>query len=141
MAEERCGEITVYLYNNTGIIGFQYRASTYAADVWDTYFYEKNLQGDIIAVYTSLSDTPQKLSMRNLRASISKVSNETLINGTFSAITGSFAEKIIPTNKGWFTPQNFKSSFSGKYAIRMHTQTVIQGITNVYGSIMSNSRW
>ncbi len=60
MAEERCGDITVYLYNNTGIIGFQYRASTYAADVWDTYFYEKNLQGDIIAVYTA--DGVKKLS-------------------------------------------------------------------------------
>ncbi len=60
MAEETNGNITVYLYNNTGIIGFQYRASTYAADVWDTYFYEKNLQGDIIAVYTS--DGAKKLS-------------------------------------------------------------------------------
>ena len=60
MAEETNGNITVYLYNNTGIIGFQYRASTYAADVWDTYFYEKNLQGDIIAVYTA--DGVKKLS-------------------------------------------------------------------------------
>ena len=34
-----------------GIVGFRYRAASYAQDVWDTYLYEKNLQGDIIAVY------------------------------------------------------------------------------------------
>ena len=54
IAEETNGNITVYLYNNTGLIGFRYRASTYAADVWDTYFYEKNLQGDIVAIYTNI---------------------------------------------------------------------------------------
>ena len=53
IAEETNGNITVYLYNSTGIIGFQYHASSYGANVWDTYFYEKNLQGDIVAVYTS----------------------------------------------------------------------------------------
>ena len=42
----------MYLYNNTGIFGYRYRASTYAEDVWDTYIYEKSLQGDILAVYT-----------------------------------------------------------------------------------------
>ena len=39
-------------------VGFQYRASTYTENKWDTYFYEKNLQGDIVAVY---SDTGVKL--------------------------------------------------------------------------------
>ena len=39
------------MYNSTGIVGFRYRASSYARDVWDTYLYEKNLQGDIVAVY------------------------------------------------------------------------------------------
>ena len=29
----------------------QYHASTYVEDVWDIYWYEKNLQGDIVAVY------------------------------------------------------------------------------------------
>ena len=53
VAEETNGNITVYLYNSTGVIGFQYHASTYAADVWDTYFYEKNVQGDIVAVYNT----------------------------------------------------------------------------------------
>lgn len=31
----------------------QYRNSTYPQDVWDIYYYEKNLQGDIMAVYNS----------------------------------------------------------------------------------------
>ena len=41
------------MYNSTGITGFRYRASSYAQNVWDTYLYEKNLQGDIVAVYDS----------------------------------------------------------------------------------------
>ena len=53
IAEETNGNITVYLYNSTGIVGYQYHASSYAADVWNTYFYEKNLQSDIVAIYTS----------------------------------------------------------------------------------------
>ena len=52
VAEETAGNVTVYLYDDTGApIGFQYRTPGYAEDVWDTYLYEKNLQGDIIAVY------------------------------------------------------------------------------------------
>ena len=31
----------------------QYRNDNYASGVWDTYFYEKNLQGDIVSVYSS----------------------------------------------------------------------------------------
>ena len=52
IAEETEGVCIVYLYDDTGApIGFQYRTPGYAEDVWDTYLYEKNLQGDIIAVY------------------------------------------------------------------------------------------
>ena len=29
----------------------QYHGSSYAEDVWDVFWYEKNLQGDIVAVY------------------------------------------------------------------------------------------
>ena len=54
IAEETSGNVTVYLYNNTGIIGFQYHGSSYSSSTWDTYFFEKNLQGDVVAVYTSL---------------------------------------------------------------------------------------
>ena len=44
--------MTVYVYDESGLpIGMQYHASTYAEDVWDIYWYEKNLQGDIVAIY------------------------------------------------------------------------------------------
>ena len=32
-------------------IGMQYRTTSYAEGVFDTYWFEKNLQGDIVAVY------------------------------------------------------------------------------------------
>ncbi len=34
--------------------------------------------------------------------------------------------KIVPTNKGWFIPQKFVSSFVGKYAIKSELQTLTQ---------------
>jgi len=44
----------VYLYDETGApVGMKYREPSYAAGVFDCYFFEKNLQGDIIAVYNS----------------------------------------------------------------------------------------
>ncbi len=42
----------VYLYDETGSpIGYRYRTPSYASGVFDAYFYEKNLQGDIIKVF------------------------------------------------------------------------------------------
>ncbi len=42
----------MYIYDAEGSpIGMQYRASSYAEGVFDYYFFEKNLQGDIVAVY------------------------------------------------------------------------------------------
>ena len=42
----------LYIYDASGSpIGMRYRLSSYAADVWNTFWFEKNLQGDIIAVY------------------------------------------------------------------------------------------
>ena len=38
---------------NGAPIGMQYRTSSYAEDVFDTFYFEKNLQGDIVAVYNS----------------------------------------------------------------------------------------
>ena len=52
-AEETNGNVTVYLYDVSGApIGMQYHASSYAEDDWDIFWYEKNLQGDIVAVYS-----------------------------------------------------------------------------------------
>ena len=42
----------MYIYDETGsAIGFRYRTPSYSADVFDVYFFEKNLQGDIVAIY------------------------------------------------------------------------------------------
>ena len=42
----------VYLYDETGApLGYRYRTPSYASGVFDGYFFEKNLQGDIIAIY------------------------------------------------------------------------------------------
>ena len=43
----------IYIYDAEGTpIGMQYRKTTYAANEFDTYWFEKNLQGDIVAVYS-----------------------------------------------------------------------------------------
>ena len=54
IVSEAWGDILlIYLYDESGSpIGMQYRKSSYAADVFDTFYFEKNLQGDIIAIYT-----------------------------------------------------------------------------------------
>ena len=45
--------LLVYLYDESGApIGLQYRTNSYEAGVFDTYYFEKNWQGDILAVYT-----------------------------------------------------------------------------------------
>ena len=44
----------VYIYDVNGApIGFKYRANNYATDTWDVFWYEKNLLGDIVAVYSA----------------------------------------------------------------------------------------
>ena len=46
--------LVIYLYDESGSpIGLQYRSKTYAANTFDTFYFEKNLQGDIIAVYNA----------------------------------------------------------------------------------------
>ena len=52
MAEEWGNHLVLYLYDAEGTpIGMQYRNTSYAENVFDTYWFEKNLQGDIVAVY------------------------------------------------------------------------------------------
>ena len=44
----------VYLYDELGApIGIKYRTPSYAENVYDCYFFEKNLQGDIVAIYNA----------------------------------------------------------------------------------------
>ena len=66
MAEETNGNVTVYLYDDSGSpIGMQYHAATSGEYEWEVYWYEKNLQGDIVAIYT---DTDVKLASYNYDA-------------------------------------------------------------------------
>ncbi len=52
VAEEWGNKLLIYLYDESGSpIGMQYRTASYAEGVFDTYWFEKNLQGDIVAVY------------------------------------------------------------------------------------------
>ena len=52
--EEWGNNVLVFLYDANGSpIGMQYRTTSYDEGEWDTYYYEKNLQGDIIAMYSA----------------------------------------------------------------------------------------
>ena len=54
VSEYTDSDTIVYIYDAYGSpIGFKYRTSSYTADAWDVYWYGKNLQGDIVAVYNS----------------------------------------------------------------------------------------
>ena len=49
--------VLVYIYDETGApIGLKYRTSNYANGVFDSFFFEKNLQGDIVAIYNSTGE-------------------------------------------------------------------------------------
>ena len=44
----------VFIYDAAGSpIGMRYRSASFASEVWETYWYEKNLQGDIVAIYSN----------------------------------------------------------------------------------------
>ena len=52
VAEETNGNLTVYLYDAEGLpLGMRYHGTTYAETRWDTYWYEKNIFGDVVAAY------------------------------------------------------------------------------------------
>ena len=54
VSQQWSDKLIIYLYDETGSpIGMQYRTSSYSQNVFDTFYFEKNLQGDIIAVYNA----------------------------------------------------------------------------------------
>ncbi|MBQ9131761.1 MAG: RHS repeat-associated core domain-containing protein, partial [Clostridia bacterium] len=54
LAEKVGDAVYVYMYDETGApVGLRYRTSSYEEYVFDTYLFEKNLQGDIIAIYNT----------------------------------------------------------------------------------------
>ena len=55
LAEEWEDKLLVYLYDASGSpIGMMYRNTSYAPDQWNAFYFEKNLQGDIVAVYNRM---------------------------------------------------------------------------------------
>lgn len=54
VSESWGNHLLIYLYDESGSpIGLQYRSTAYAEGVFDTYYFEKNLFGDIVAVYNT----------------------------------------------------------------------------------------
>ena len=54
VAEKTSTRTIVYIYDATGSpIGMMYRTTSYSEGVFDIFWYEKNLQGDIIAIYNN----------------------------------------------------------------------------------------
>ena len=53
IAEQNPNYTIIYLYEQDGSpFGFQYLSSSYSsATAWDSYIYEKNMQGDIVGIY------------------------------------------------------------------------------------------
>ena len=52
VSEEWEDKLLIYLYDSTGMpIGMMYRTASYAKGEFDVFWYEKNLQGDIVAIY------------------------------------------------------------------------------------------
>ena len=52
VAEQSDSETIIYIYDANGSpVGFQYRNSTYAEKTFDTYWYEKDMFGNIVGVY------------------------------------------------------------------------------------------
>ena len=54
IAEQTGDVIVMYYYDENGSpIAMQYRDATMGNDVWDKYIFEKNLQGDVVAIYST----------------------------------------------------------------------------------------
>ncbi len=54
ISETWTGETIFYIYDENGsIAGMRYRTSSYAEGVFDEYLFEKNLQGDVVAIYNA----------------------------------------------------------------------------------------
>ena len=57
MAEEWEDKLIVYIYDASGSpIGMMFRKTSYDIEDWDVYWFEKNLQGDVVSVYNNAGD-------------------------------------------------------------------------------------
>ena len=54
VSEQWEDKLIVYLYDAAGSpIGMMYRTTSYAEDAFDVFWFEKNLEGDVVAIYSS----------------------------------------------------------------------------------------
>jgi RHS repeat-associated protein len=51
---------------------------------------------------------------------------DTICYGTIYAITGKIADKIVPINKGWFSPKSLKTMINGNYSRKLTYGSVVQ---------------
>ena len=57
VGEETNGNVTLYIYDANGsILGFKYHPNDAHESSWSTYWYEKNIFGDIVAVYDAFGN-------------------------------------------------------------------------------------
>ena len=57
ISEEWLDNVIIYLYDgDCDVVGMQYRNSTFEADFYETYLFEKNIFGDIITVYNEYGE-------------------------------------------------------------------------------------
>ena len=54
LGQEWGANLIVFLYDESGMpIGMQYRTSSYSSGTWDSYWFERNLHGDVVAIYNN----------------------------------------------------------------------------------------
>lgn len=54
VAEETNGNVTVYIYDGEGLpLGMRYHSASASATAWESYWFERNLHGDVVAVYSN----------------------------------------------------------------------------------------
>ena len=81
------------------------------------------------------------LTASNLMNSVSNIACKTGENAITAAITGKIASSLVKTNSGWFQPKKFISSFTGKYATKVLSQTATQGaLTTAYNTVKAELR-
>ena len=125
IAEETNGNITLYMYNSTGIIGFRHHKSSYSEDQWDTYLYEKNLQGDIIAVYDE--NTTKKISYTydawgNFTATYHNGASATNLHNPYT-YRGYYYDKDLSL---YYLSSRYYDSNTGRF---INADSVISGVT------------
>lgn len=69
----------------------------------------------------------KELTVENVMSSAANIACKTAENTLTAAVTGKLSSKIVKINNGWFKPKKFISSFTGKYARKIWSQTAVQG--------------